>query len=510
VDGRPEDGNSPLWAVDNLFHFTDRHRGSQAQAFPPTYNEAPPDRSFISHRQRMAKFDRRCEKEAEESLDDALQVDFTGLSRPERIRLLESLVGGHQAEELPAHRRNEELQPVREVLTARCRREFRSRWGMELSPRELTRRGRPDESVDSEGSSELPGEVYFRPPGFVYQPKAPPTIQAEDTGSPKWKVKSVPLPRRLPGVLPRARKHRLSDDEESENLASKDTAALLEELGKYSKRTSSSTAAEAMQEAAQMTVLARALEVRAYKLRSDHLLEAMVLVGQGAGLLEAAAKPTKGQPLAAKEGIRRAAEEMQASTHALATAAAAQALTADVGQVANALKAIADSGSGCQEYLDAQLARLQELLRGQLRTTAPLLAKIAGALGSLFLAGAEGKPGLNARDGATPGRRAANQRFVKDFTAMLMEKLADFLEDDFHQLGWVFPTTYLGEHELRRLLTRAAELQVGLRPESERTKEAIRHILGFITAKMPTLTATLNDFVRRYCEKLAGGALARY
>jgi len=174
--------------------------------------------------------------------------------------------------------------------------------------------------------------------------------------------------------------------------------------------------------------------------------------------------------------------------------------------VANALRAIAEAGTGRQEYLDAQLARLHELFRTEPKFTAPNLAKIAGALGILLLPaeGSDSKVGLSARDGASPAMRAANQRFVREFNDRLMEKLPDLLEDDFKSLGWLFPTAYLSEHELSKLLARAAELQVGLRPESETEKPIMLHIWGFVTSKMPALGATLPNFTRNYCDKLQG------
>eukprot|EP00931_Biecheleriopsis_adriatica_P043484 TRINITY_DN24863_c0_g1_i1.p1 TRINITY_DN24863_c0_g1~~TRINITY_DN24863_c0_g1_i1.p1 ORF type:complete len:680 (-),score=151.94 TRINITY_DN24863_c0_g1_i1:5-2044(-) len=291
-------------------------------------------------------------------------------------------------------------------------------------------------------------------------------------------------------------------EEEKDDLSSKDAASLLEELGRRAAKKDGETVLA--EESVRMVALARALEVRAYKLSWEHLLKALVLVGRGTTGLEAAAQPVRGEPITAREPQRRAAEDMAASTQALAAVLSTEALSLNMQQVVEALKALCDSGAGCKkEYLDAQLARLQELFRRERKLATPLFTKLAGALGNLLLAG-PGKASVSARDGASASSRARNMRFIDDFHAALMQKLPDFLEEDFLHMGWVFPTAYLSEGELRKLLTRAAELQVGLRPESdsEACLETMQHIVAFTRQKMPQLVATLSDLTKRYVGKL--------
>ncbi|CAE8666301.1 unnamed protein product [Polarella glacialis] len=291
---------------------------------------------------------------------------------------------------------------------------------------------------------------------------------------------------------------RRQDTREDSNPSSQSPDGLLQELARAVEACEGleGEVRLTVREAMRMASLGRALEVRAYKLRPDRLLRAMVLVAAGASKLEEACRPVRGDSLAATEPLRRSGEEMLSSMHSLA------------------------------EYLDAQLARLQELLRteSQIFQSAPLLSTLCGALGDLqtggsILPGGRVVPAVSARDGASASSRAHNQRFLAELSELVMQKLPDFLEDDFAAMGWSYPTAFLGESELRRILMRASELQVGVHPESllsavpaaETTKfssrpsagEAMFQILGFVNKKMPVLTLTLPDLGCRYCKQLS-------
>lgn len=549
------------WAADNLMTSTDIHRLGGIASFPPPYSEEPPDRSFISRREALTRVEKNREKEIGKQLGKStgaiVDTDMDTLPRRVRIQLLEGLLAAQdeQAKTIPAHRRQVEYEPMRHASTARYRREFQARWGSEVSPRYLSERGRRQaEDVESENMRE--GQSIGTAKTlicFTSQTGSLATAREEEIATKELQVSENPLEElatvpaiagddkhqlivteaapvadlakslaaksskhrdlreKNPLVPVPLRRTRWSKDEDDRSSSFQDPGALLEELHQVGETARTELHQVTLKEAAHMAELARALEVRAYKLRSHHLLRAVVLVGQGTSRLEAASKPVRGQPVSAKEPIRRAAEDMHASMHALSAALSAEALWSDQSQVANALRAIAEAGTGRQEYLDAQLARLHELFRREPKVTAPNLAKIAGALGILLLPaeGSNSKVGLSARDGATPAMRAANQRFVSEFNDRLMEKLPDFLEEDFKSMGWPFPTAYLSEHQLRKLLARAAELQVGLRPESEAEKPTMLHIWGFVTTKMPALGATLPNFTRTYCEKLQGQSHSR-
>eukprot|EP00930_Biecheleria_cincta_P083494 TRINITY_DN73062_c0_g1_i1.p1 TRINITY_DN73062_c0_g1~~TRINITY_DN73062_c0_g1_i1.p1 ORF type:complete len:643 (-),score=129.93 TRINITY_DN73062_c0_g1_i1:66-1994(-) len=553
------------WAADNLMISTDIHRLGGVVPFPPPYSEEPPDHSFCSRREALTRVEKHREKELGKQLGRSpraiVDADLDALPRRLRIQMLEGLLGAQdeQAKTIPSHRRQIEYEPMRHASSARYRREFQARWGAEINPRYLSDRGRShadddvehddtseDQSPDSAAQqNEMPTALALTAQSsslislsaqkddmadakMLQAPDTPleelayiaalagadkhqltvteaarmaelaKAVEAESSKQRDFREKYLPFPVTL-------RRTRWSKDEEDDrSLSFQEPGALLEELRQMGEAARTNMHQISVKESARMAEIARALEVRAYKLRSNHLLQAVVLVGQGTSRLEVAARPVRGQSVSAKEPIRRAAEAMHASMHALSAALSAEALWSDQSHVANALRAIAEAGTGRQEYLDAQLARLHELFRREPKVTAPNLAKIAGALGILLLPaeGSESKVGLSARDGATPLMRAANQRFVSEFNDRLMEKLPDFLEEDFKSMGWLFPTAYLSEHQLRKLLARAAELQVGVRQESEAESPTMRHIWGFVTSKMPGLAATLPNFTRTYCDKL--------
>ncbi|CAE7413364.1 unnamed protein product [Symbiodinium natans] len=194
----------------------------------------------------------------------------------------------------------------------------------------------------------------------------------------------------------------------------------------------------------------------------------------------------------------------------MAEAVSAETLTANLASVVSGLKALAQSGTGCQERLDGQLARLKELFR-QERVTPLATATIAGAIGQLLLPGPHGVggSGVYAKDGATPASRCFNVRFMKDLAAMVMEALPDFAEAEFKMMGWVFPTAYLDEGQMRQLLARAAEIQVGLRPlpHCDACRAHLGHVVDFVREKMPRLNATLSEFLQLYCKKVKQSGL---
>jgi len=293
-------------------------------------------------------------------------------------------------------------------------------------------------------------------------------------------------------------------DNNEEDLSKMSFHSLHQELLQLSSRGSDATSLSASQ-CSRMADLGRQLEVRSYDLRFDQLLEALVAVGTAAAHVEAASQPCVTDRLIVREHWRRKHQDLRASAKAMAEAVTAQTLNADLTSLANGLKALAESGTGCQERVDGQLARLKEVLRKE-RVSPLATAKIAGALGLLALPGPHGLggAGVNAREGATPQARGFNVRFMKDFSAMVMEAMCEYTEAEFQLMGWVFPTVYLDEGQMRQLLARAAEIQVGLRPlpHCDACRTSLGHVVDFVRGKMPRLNASLSEFVQLYCEKV--------
>eukprot|EP00933_Yihiella_yeosuensis_P071533 TRINITY_DN79735_c0_g1_i1.p1 TRINITY_DN79735_c0_g1~~TRINITY_DN79735_c0_g1_i1.p1 ORF type:complete len:612 (+),score=124.90 TRINITY_DN79735_c0_g1_i1:72-1907(+) len=555
LDGTPRT-QIPLWSTDSLLNSVDSVRFGEVREFPPEFVDKE-SRKVQHPRQQV---DNWHVKKQTDSLDrfraqntepsTLASTDLSHLPRRQRIQLLEGLVAAADEELKVAHaadssRQQKERQPV-ELGSARTRREFQARWGCEKNPRDLAgRRAHSSEaplpsetnsrSLTNRGSDllqlsheDVPSLALEQkllkdsvpppvpPPPPVDSSKPPTSSSASATASAgslqsKMKLHSYAPAANLKRSLRPARWAR-ADEYEEDSAASRDVKDVFEELESATLRLRSindefgpGSSDMAYSTAAKMSNLGRILEVQAYTLRQELLLKAVVLVAKGAGQLKVASQPLSGESLAAREPIRRAGEELFASMHSLASAASTGALKADVRSVVAALRALAEAGAGCQEYVDAQLARLQELMHQEPTTfsKAAFLARLAGALGDLYRgAPAQDLPGISARNGATSESRAANQRFLADFTARLVEKFPDFLEQDFANMGWAYPVAYLGETELRLLVLRASEMQVGLQPDSAYCLDTMRQIHGFICAKMPITAATLPPLARRYFDGL--------
>merc|ERR1712241_170499 len=105
---------------------------------------------------------------------------------------------------------------------------------------------------------------------------------------------------------------------------------------------------------------------------------------------------------------------------------------------------------------------------------------------------------LCARSGHTDDHKAANQRFLACFCKHFLEVVPTFLEDDLGALHVDSVMTYLGEAELTRLLHRAAQLKVGLLPDSAQHLALLQRIENAVSRQMPMLHMTLPAFTRRY------------
>jgi len=257
--------------------------------------------------------------------------------------------------------------------------------------------------------------------------------------------------------------------------------------------------------------LSHALEARAYDLRANDAIRAVALISESADLVASTGHPllreTTFEERSVNVGKERTAEKLRAIARRLAAAVTSRVLHADARFVADALSALAHTKLGLQEYLDAMLQRLLILLRTEARTfTPPVLARVASAMGKMRNEGGEGGCELCARNGNGYEGKASNQRFLCTFNIRLMEALPDFLEEDMVQLHDGFTDSYLGEEELRKVIDRAAHLQVGLTRATERYRETFRQMVSAGDARFPAFVATLPRFLQDYCQQLKSDA----
>lgn len=461
--------DSPVWLADSFLAPADRYIFGEVDRPPPELNETPPDRSLVTHRDRCAVIERRHEEENRARHSERLvkATDFTRLPRRRRIQMLESL----EKDEVspwpgPTSFRRQELWPMRQVASDRARREFLTRWGHER-PREVFR----TEEESSSGSTNAADDFE------LLVPCGPGEIFPENRSA-RVRVRDVQKERPIEGTEAWWIEKR---SKEEKDLKTTKFSALLQELVSA---LASETAMEAMC-ATHLAHLGKALEARCYTLRLDQICPALKLLGRAWKTVEAASKPSVTRStLVVREHWRRMSEELRISCHFLAERVSAEALTGKISTVTKSLQALAESETCSQERLDAHLARIKELFRRE-SIHSPDIAKIAGAVGTARLAGAFGWKHL-----------------LADFKAILLEHLIEFREEEFYNMSWIFPTVYLTEIELRQVLARAAEIQVGLRPSSLHCLDGMRRMADFVVEQVPRFHASLSEFLQLYCERL--------
>lgn len=459
--------HAPVWLADDFLAPTDRYIFGEVDRPPPDLNEDPPDRSLMTHRDFMAARERRNAQENRERLGEfmAKSRDFTRLPRRGRIQLLESL----EKDEIsswpgPDSFRRQELRPMRHVSVQRARCEWAIRRQTHHGP------SAPDETSKMEGPMHPP-EVEMLDvscgPGEIF----PENVDAKKA----VRILSKAAPERPPSENWWLQKR----SKEEEALQSKTVTALIEELGKMVASTFLDE-----EDATHLARLGRALEEHCYKLRLKQLIPALLLLSRAWKILEAEAEPVVEHTLVVREHWRRMSKELQISADSMAEAVSSNSRTAHLPNVTAALQALAESETCGQERLDAQLARLKELFRKE-SICSKDLAKIAGAVGTARLAGAY-----------------SSQGFLEYFNAVLLEHLIEFREEEFHSMGWIFPTACMTSNELQQVLARAAEIQVGLLPNSVQCLGMMRKVADFVVLKAPQLYTSLNAFLQLYCQKL--------
>lgn len=244
-----------------------------------------------------------------------------------------------------------------------------------------------------------------------------------------------------------------------------------------------------------ITKLSTSLEVRAYDLRMNDAIRALIMISvaasqmteQGRSAAGAHTKDTYKRALAAE----RAGEELRASARRLTACIASRCHDASARLVADAMAAMAVARNGEQEYLDAMLARLSLLLRRDPRSLTPhVLGTVVGALGRLHDDRGDRGAEVSAHSGVSTGSRDANARFLLLFGERLVQALPYFLEEDFGLFHEAYFSTYATENEAREVVVRAARLQVGLSAHLDpwvRIERAVR-------LKWPNMVSTLQGF----------------
>jgi hypothetical protein len=250
------------------------------------------------------------------------------------------------------------------------------------------------------------------------------------------------------------------------------------------------------------------------EMRPNDALRSLELLSEGAAQLEARSGKPGSAPYEPRElGYRlKAAQAVRTSMQLTIASITDRFFETDVRFVAEVLTVMATTGVGLQEYYDAMLARLHVLLRTNPHSFAPhVCARVMGALGRARADGGIDDFGLGAQatgcqaiqPATSYERQEANRRFLVAFNTHLRQALPAFLEDDIGALHEAYCTTYMGDEELRRLLYRSAQLQVGLLPESEDYLGFARRLVTALGRKRSDLMAALPAFTTQYCERLA-------
>lgn len=255
---------------------------------------------------------------------------------------------------------------------------------------------------------------------------------------------------------------------------------------------------------------ARQLELRAYELRPGDALRAITRLADAAAQVQRSGHSVERRQCADAQlrhiDNERALDMVREAAHRVAGTLATSALHMPAQGAADALMALAETKLARQEYLDSLLARVLVLLRTEPKTlTPPVLTRIISAIGRMHEDGGWAGCSLSAHTGSSAQQRASNARFVQALNVRFVQALPDFLEDDLGWLHHAYAAACFGEEEMRRVLDRAAHLQVGLRADSAQHLERMRRLGQAARAKLPGVFTLMPAFVRDYCAALADG-----
>lgn len=255
----------------------------------------------------------------------------------------------------------------------------------------------------------------------------------------------------------------------------------------------------------------RAVEALSYKMRHRDAIRALELFSQGSTWIEGSQPKVDSQhPLRSQGEILpwlRTVQVMRGAMQVVLASSVARLPEADTQLVADMMTTMVMTRSGRQEFLDAMLARFLALLRSRPNSfTPPVCARMMYAIGSLQLWDGHEGCHLSPRHGASDEGRASNQRFINAFNSRLVLTFQNFLEEDLCALHESYCADYLGEEELRRLLYRAAQLQVGLLPGTAGYVSLWHRLVAAVFVREPLLAAEMPAFTRQYCDRLLASA----
>jgi len=257
--------------------------------------------------------------------------------------------------------------------------------------------------------------------------------------------------------------------------------------------------------------LCSALEVRAYEMKPGDVLRVVTLLAEGADRLE-----NSGVGFASE----KASGELRSAAHILMASLSARIRELNADLAMQTLQTMANTGIAEQAHLDAMLARLAALLRDRLERrlfTPSCIVRIVNAIGRMHQNGGEisareydvqtaetrQRCELNPRSGATEPNMQANKSFLELFHARILETLPDFLDDEFGWLNEAYVVHFLDSDKKRRLLYRAAQLQIGLRDENREHLEVMQRVESAVRQHSPIFMAQLPIFTKDFCEKVA-------
>lgn len=186
-----------------------------------------------------------------------------------------------------------------------------------------------------------------------------------------------------------------------------------------------------------------------------------------------------------------------AAAEALLGCATPQLGTLGASAIADALRIMAAARVEEQTYLDMLLAQLLVLLRRERASFSTLvLVTIASAIGWLQ------DLGLSAKRAASGASSAANRRCTEALSELITKSLDEFGAEDLAQIGGSFIVAFMDDVQKRTLLRQAAEMQIGLCPETQRCLSDMQDIERIVRKHSFAFIASLPDQTKDYLIKV--------
>lgn len=229
--------------------------------------------------------------------------------------------------------------------------------------------------------------------------------------------------------------------------------------------------------------LCTGLCVRAYELPSEELLRAVRLLARGAASFLANPETSK------------LSEELRGTTETLLASIGARLRESDAHFVADALQTMAGVRVGEQIHLDMMVAQLLVLLKKEPGSFGPrVMMRIVNALGVMYE-----DMKLNAQ------KTTGGARFLEGMNKRMTQKFGDILDDDMGLLHPAYLLRFCDDNFKRAILYRAAQLQLGRRPENREHLTAMKRVEQAMREHSFAFVSTLPHFTKDYMAGLQGG-----